>query len=693
MRIRFRNIKKDDDGTIVSGSADIVEFKYVPNKNGDRMKNHTQTRQVEKLGKVIWMDDNDLTVGIFNSPDRGLVFYDLNQDRFTPVSRDDERLANTKHALFEPRVHTKFGNTYLFFSQMNEYPVMKAIRTAFQKANESLYETALVHLSHDVLKNGSSIKAGEFYKDSMLSHVLTNVSVSLLDCDSPYYTAMADDALKIAYFKALIEEMRKIYPNFGRGCYVDSTPLEGEAVNNPFNALSSHGTDGSTVQSRLVLVLDIETNIPIWFEVIPANLLDKSTITSIIKDVRETLNVEIDRYDLDAGYSREELFEMFNRSNVQYVDPDGVVRERSLLVRMPAINGYPYNELAIDCKDEFYKAKYSFDYEHHTFYGKRVDIQLFGHDEYAFVYVDRTQAESLIRKWRSEKPDEWNRLTESAKEWYQVKNGYFVLIGNKDQSAIDALIEYRSRANIEGFFRDGKSYLRILPLAKWNKLTVKGKIFHDILETTIYREYRKSVAPVKIPMSSLIVTMDSWECYKSGNVLEKLGYQEPAHMYINDIKEEILHGKPMTKIPVTTRKKRDIPNPSEPLSPEEKLLAAAQAKTNTLKKREAKKLAKAEERADKKFDKAMQKAQASLEQAKQTAKEKLDTVKMSKASKAEKKAAETSYNKSITAAVKKYDKAKEKAESVREDAKATAKKKYDESISQIENSAEEEKRA
>ena len=104
---------------------------------------------------------------------------------------------------------------------------------------------------------------------------------------------MSDDTIKVRFFQTLLTEMRKENPEFGRGCYVDSTPLPGEAENNPFNALSNHGTGGAEMQSRLVLVLDIQTNIPLWFEIIPANVLDKSTLQSISADVKATLGVTI----------------------------------------------------------------------------------------------------------------------------------------------------------------------------------------------------------------------------------------------------------------------------------------------------------------------------------------------------------------------------------------------------------------
>ena len=485
MRIKYRRIVRNDNNVIISGSATLVKNFYQPNPNGNRKGNHSRQEVVERLGKVLWIDPDDRMKGIFNSPKRGLVHYDLSLDLFTDVSPSDERLAGTKVHISEPSIHTNFGNSYLFFSELSRTPFMSVLRKSFGE-NTSLYQKVLAHVAHDCLRNGAAIKCGDFLKRDVLSCILSDVSYSTLNCDSPYYQKMSDDTIKVRFFQTLLTEMRKENPEFGRGCYVDSTPLPGEAENNPFNALSNHGTGGAEMQSRLVLVLDIQTNIPLWFEIIPANVLDKSTLQSISADVKATLGVTIFMFALDAGYARKELFEAFNRNNSMAEDENGNLHERSVLVRMPAVNGYPHDELYVTCKPDIDNVDYVFDYEHHTFFGRRIEVNLFEQPEFAYVYVDKTQAEALIRNWREDNYDEWCGLTRSQKEWYQVKNGFFILIGNKEQTPRDALIDYRSRAHIESFFRDAKAYLKILPMAKWNKQTVTGKIFHDIIETTIY---------------------------------------------------------------------------------------------------------------------------------------------------------------------------------------------------------------
>lgn len=582
MFIKYQKVVRDDAGTIVSGSASLLNSSYVRNKEGNHRKSHSRESVVEKLGKVIWVNPDDRGKAIFLSPARGLVYYDLATDVFTPIDAQDPRLGGTRVAAQPPRLHTNFGLCYVFFSEMEKTPLLNVLRSAVE--DQKLYQKALAHLMHGCLRNGAFVKCGEFLARSCLSYFLDAIPTSTLDCDTPYFSALADDSLKVRYFRCLIAEMRKGHPEFGRCCYVDSTPLPGEAENNPYNALSSHGTDGAVTQCRLVLVLDVQTSIPVWFEIIPSNVLDKSTIMSITSDIRATLDVEIDMYDLDAGYARAELFELFNRGNSTYVDDQGALRDHTVLIRMPATNGYPRDELYIQSKPVFHDPDYEFDYEHHTFFGNRYEISLFGYPEYAFVYVDQTQAQDLLRGWRAAHIDEWEGLSKSAKEWYKVKDGFFVLVGNRDQSPRDALIEYRGRAGIEGFFKDGKTYLHILPLAKWTKATVTGKILHDIIETTFYRAFRKQMAPLEMSMSSLLVYMDSWECVKVSDklieiktpniqvreIMEKLGYTTPAHLDLEGLRMELLKGIPMPRVPYAARKHRNKSKESSPVSPEEK---------------------------------------------------------------------------------------------------------------------------
>ena len=57
----------------------------------------------------------------------------------------------------------------------------------------------------------------------------------------------------------------------------------------------------------MILVVDIASGEPVWFKIIPGNVLDVNTLKSITDDVKISLDVEICEHVLDAGYASEDL--------------------------------------------------------------------------------------------------------------------------------------------------------------------------------------------------------------------------------------------------------------------------------------------------------------------------------------------------------------------------------------------------
>ena len=78
--IKIQKLIRDDYGKIISGSAAIVDTKYV--KTGT--KNHCKHIVREKLGKVLYVADDKKSV-IFLSPTRGLVEYNSVSDSFNEI--------------------------------------------------------------------------------------------------------------------------------------------------------------------------------------------------------------------------------------------------------------------------------------------------------------------------------------------------------------------------------------------------------------------------------------------------------------------------------------------------------------------------------------------------------------------------------------------------------------------------------
>ena len=297
--IKAQKIVRDENGTITSGSAAIVDTAYV----STGQKNHSKQTVREKLGKVLYLSE-DRKSGIFMSPTRGLVEYDSVSDTFESVDRDDPRI-RSKELFPDTEIHTVFGDSYLLLHFLEKCGLIRILRAVFPK--DEAYERVLCHLLHGILKDGSRISCDNFLRKSFASYILRDIPASSLHSDTRFFTLMGEDSVKVSYFKAFAAAMQKQDPSFGKGCYVDSTPLPNDIDNNPFNALCCHGVSSSEVMTRLILVLDEKTGLPVWYDIIPGNVLDINTVMTIVNDVADTLKIEIDSLVLDAGYVSKEL--------------------------------------------------------------------------------------------------------------------------------------------------------------------------------------------------------------------------------------------------------------------------------------------------------------------------------------------------------------------------------------------------
>ena len=534
--IRAQFIERDESGRITKGSAAICEAVYT-RKPGK--KSHSVQKQVERLGKVIWLSDDGKS-GIFLSKTRGLVEYSSVDNQFQEVAANDPRIAG--HGLFPaPSIHTVFGDAYLLLHFMQAIGISGILSDVFP--TDSDRRRFLCHSLHSILKEGARITCDLFVGKSVVSHLTGDVPASSLRTDTAFFTMMGDDKVKTRFFQAWIKAVRREHPEFGKGCYVDTTPLPNDAKDNPFNALCSHGVGHVAVQTRLVLVLDEATGLPVWFTLIPGNVLDANTIMQVVDDVKDTLDIEMNSVVLDAGYVTKELVRQY---------PTGA--KRKMIARMPAKKGYPYKALYEEVKDKVGNGKYTFVRNSHMYFGDRKKITLFDTETWAYIYVDRYNALVNSTKWITEHAEEFEKMKMKDKTWTEVSFGYFVLLSNDDKTPAGLLDDYFGRTDIETVIKTGKEYVNLLPLCKWNETTIRGKILLDIIDLNIYLMLRKKVSGAKKAVTEMLGTAQSLMCHCDKNGIIKIetpnkqvkemakmmGAKIPAYMKLSDLEKMAL---------------------------------------------------------------------------------------------------------------------------------------------------------
>ena len=298
-----------------------------------------------------------------------------------------------------------------------------------------------------------------------------------------------------------------------------------------------------------LVVLDEETGLPVWFQTIPGNVLDLSTISGVMEDVAESLGIRIGSLVLDAGYVTKSVIGEFNADPCQPAGAEGDRKPRTIVARMPAKKGYPHRKLYNETRHLYPNAKYEFIRKSHTYFGTVREITLFGFRMYAYVYVDKDNALTLGRKDREKDEDAYQRLTMAEKNWHSVKYGYFVLLSNTRAEPPQMLDEYFGRTSIETVFKTGKDFLSLLPLSKWSMQTVLGKLLSDTICTIVYLELLKALKGKEISMPKLLGTTSSLMCLRKADgticvetpnkgtkeVYSKVGIKIPSSISLDDI--------------------------------------------------------------------------------------------------------------------------------------------------------------
>lgn len=496
--IRVQNLKKDDQGRIVRGSAGLIDAVYVKGQ-----KHHSKQSRREILGRVVWLADDGRS-GIFLSPTRGLTAYDADKDEFTDADPGDEKVksyAGRHELLRSPESHAVFGDVWWCLEGLKASGLLPLLKKTVQGSLQG-YERLLCHTLWGMLRDGSHISCGDFTARSVTGTLCKDIAIGSLNGDTAHYSFMGSDLAKESFFKEFVALMKKSVPGFGDVCYIDSTPLPNDIENNPYNALCCHGTGSCEVQTRLAVVQDFGTGLPVWYSVVPGNVLDLSTLSDIADDVYDTLGVVVNSAVLDAGYVCADVIKAFCGHNGKH-----------LIARMPAKRGFPYRELWSKNKEQLWRGRHAFVRKGHDYHAIAKDIKLFDCSLRAYAYIDITNSGKLFTEWQSteEGAAAFAAMKPSDKDWETIRRGYFVLISSDRVAPDDMLDRYFERMSIESMFKDLKR-LGMLPLRKWTAVTVKGKILQDMIDLIAMLMQRGACQNKVVSESEVIGKLQSLIC-------------------------------------------------------------------------------------------------------------------------------------------------------------------------------------
>ena len=541
--IRVQNLKINDEGIIISGTASICETIYDKNAKGS-----CRHEVREKLGKVLYITE-DHKEGIFLSPTRGLVSYNVNRDTFSLVKENDSRLSGV-YTYSKPEVHKVFGDSFLLLEVMKKTHLTEVLHEVFPKEEE--FVSVIIHVLYTILRDRSSISFDDFISKSFLSYIVENPD-SILDEEvlfqklggwEKWEDEKASERTKDYFFEKLLKKMRQYNPFFGESCYAQTVTLHSIDILNPYQNMPYAQKEHIYISKKMLMAVDQDTGIPVWYEIVFWK--DPWNAYSLIDGNASIHKFSIHTYNLDATYVIPQLFqEISNKDNksssegnvghIVWVPEKEPIQFSEIRKKSPSELGeYPYkqvfNKLHNKIGKYFKFSRYSHDI---CSFKTQLDIFVKDLDSPLFIYVFSDYSNiKWFHTWSVQKKN----LAKAKREAGMWEIGGIVLLSDKSCEPSEIFDEYfRWRKSEEAL----RQYLGLdKPEANYKASTEletdveRGKIFLACMCLII----RQLLADRIKKNRELILThinYDSSQYDNNGNGLSKL---EEEQIY-----DEVIH--------------------------------------------------------------------------------------------------------------------------------------------------------
>jgi transposase len=291
------------------------------------------------------------------------------------------------------------------------------------------------------------------------------------------------------FFKAYLEKTI----GSKTGVIVDSTGLPNE-IDFPLSAWGHHGAE-SERETRLLMVVEKETGMPLYFRYMSGNIVDVTTLTTTIIELTQ-MGVNTAFALIDAGYYSEENLKNLFAANIAF------------LTRLPAGRTL-YKELITKHSVNLETAENAVLYGKRMLYVKRFPIDLFGNSAFAYVVCDvKRKADESTKYMIAAKEDNLD-INEINKE--MIFKGKLVIISSVDIPTGEIIPLYYTRQFAENLFGISKSFLEILPLRIHSIETFRGYLLLNFLSLVVYLGLKKDLKN-KLTVEAALTEMTNLMC-------------------------------------------------------------------------------------------------------------------------------------------------------------------------------------
>lgn len=363
-------------------------------------------------------------------------------------------------------VIVQFGGSYFLDCLIKGIDYNRVLESIAYQNMDRLYAM----LDYYLLANGAASAAETWYEFNYAKFLYPKANLAGQRI-SEFYASIGTDENRRNFLLSHIKYLLKSTDE--ELCIlVDSTGMPNKC-RIPYTRVSNHDGDVN-IEFRVIVVVQKSTGLPVYYEMIPGNVVDISTLSNVMRKLQNygyTVSYALG----DAAYSCPANIEKLVLAGIDF------------LTRLN-----PTYDLFAKAYEEHYQEldRHSNEVLFHNRIVSIVKIEMeiarekdTGESINGYVYLCRDQnarhSKSInlmnSRRFKTMKPDQISKELD--------KYGVFALISTKDMPANDILKEYYMRQGIEQFFDYAKNYADYLPVRNHNVDTLKGHLMMGFIAT------------------------------------------------------------------------------------------------------------------------------------------------------------------------------------------------------------------
>ena len=417
------------------------------------------------LGKVINKDKL-----IFWTRNDGFYVFNPEDQSIQPISPEDipSSCYEPDGSRRKPPIVVDFGDSYFLDHFFRDTGYNQVINVLSCQNRDTLY--AMIH--YYILEDAANCHADIWYRHNYASYLYPHANIysqrisDLLSC-------LGTPEQKREFLLKHIEYV--LSSTDGKvSVLIDSTGFPNKC-GLPITRVSVH--EGKTnIEFRMIALVQKDTGLPLFYEIVPGNIVDISTIEHIM-ELAKQYKCEVSYAIGDAGYCCPSTMEklvlagigFMTRLNPTYEtfanvmdshgkeldDPQNTVRYRDRLVRVVKVP----TPIATDKET--------------------------GETVTGFVYLCKDMQSSASKQDHLMSSPKCKELTTAEIMSPCSRFGIFAIVTTRELQPEEVLPEYYIRQNIEQYFDFGKNYARFIPVRQQTMETLAGHMLLAFIATFV----------------------------------------------------------------------------------------------------------------------------------------------------------------------------------------------------------------